>query len=149
MSIYGIIWRNRCTSIYHQTQYENFKNKRWRYNGGELCMYIENVLLFGIKKDNVLHARNQIFLVLFIWLLRTVEPALKTTWFKRPPVYKDHFNFLPMCFPLKWPWFQGPPVQRDQRPPKNRPKQHIVPAYETSSWNWKYWYHITFVNVDT
>ena len=34
-------------------------------------------------------------------ILNTVEPALKTTWFKRPPVYKDHFNFLPMFFPLK------------------------------------------------
>ena len=39
-----------------------------------------------------------------------VEPALNTTLFKRPPVYKDDFKFLPIFFPLKWTWFQGPPV---------------------------------------
>ena len=47
---------------------------------------------------------------IIILITCTVKPALKTTWFKRPPFYKDHFNFLPMCFPLKWPWFQGPAV---------------------------------------
>ena len=71
-----------------------------------------NPLLLFLKRPVVL--RDEIIFVQkpHFWpkMQNTVEPALKTTWFKRPPVYKDHFKFLPMFFPLKWTWFQGPPV---------------------------------------
>ena len=58
----------------------------------------------------------------------TVEPVLKATWFKRPPVYKDHFKFLPMFFSIKMNLVSRTTCLTRPATIQNRPKQHILPA---------------------